>query len=1225
MDYYPAFAQLLNQALQAQERTPTWLAKRLQLHPATVNRWLNQGTRPGEPAVIAQIADLLAIAAETRQALFVAAGYGYQTLAPAPSTALNSSISQRQPTQPMMQAAPHTASVDWGEAPDVSRFQGREAELTELSQWLVDDHCSLVAVLGMGGIGKTALATLAAMRVAPAFTHVIWRSLRNAPPLVELLSQCLQELSPQQAQPLPPSQEELVGLFMTYLRQQRCLLILDNFETVLQAEQTGHYLPGYEDYGQLLQQIGEGRHQSCLLLTSREKPKEFVPMAGAQRPVRAFVLLGLLLADSRALLRDSGLSGQTEHWETLQTRYSGNPLALQIVAETIRELFAGDIAAFLGEQTVLLSDIAELLAQQFGRLTPLEQSLLFWLAVARETVTLTDLYNDLMQPPAKVKVLDALRALHRRSLLERTQNGFGLQNVVLEYVTATLLEQAWAELISGHFVWLQRQALFKAQAKSYIQESQRTLLLVPLVNRLVTQLGRQLAQTHLAGLLEGLRQTYRHQPGYAGGNLLNLLAQLKGNLCDMDFSQLAVWEANLRGVLAQDANFHQADLTRSVFTDTFGSVICVAFNPQGTQVAAGTIDKEVRLWRVQDGTPLLTCLGHQGWVYSVCFSPDGQRLASSSADQTVRVWHGLTGHCLLTLQGHTGDVKAICFSPDGTLLASASYDQTIRLWDSQTGECIHTLSGHTGWVNGVSFHPNGKLLASAGSDQSIRLWDVQQGQSVGILWGHTNVVWCINFSPDGNLLASGSYDQTIRLWDSQTGECLRIQSGHTSWVYALCFSQDGQRLVSGDHGETSYVWDTQTGRCLHTLRGSSVCFHPAGYLVASGSIDQTVRLWDSDTGQCLHMLQGYTNPVLCIGFSPNGQLLATGSGDHIVRLWDSDTGQCLHTLHGHTDLVWSVCFSPDGKRLASSSKDSTIRLWDSQTGASLHVLHGHTAWVDTLAFSPDGQWLASGSDDTTIRVWNSATGQCQRVLYGHTDFVNVVCYSPHDHLLASASVDQTVRVWHSQTGECLHILRGHTNAVVALCFTPDGKLMASGSDDGTIRLWDSATGQCLRTLAEHQNSVKTICFSPDGAWLASGSEDATVRLWKLASDQHHILRGHTRGITAISYHPNGDWLASASVDQTVRVWDSQTGTCLHILQGHTNEVFRVCVSPDSQRIASSSYDATAKLWDGQTGACLATLRSDRPYERMNISGVTGLTSTQLVHLKALGALEDKVQ
>jgi WD40 repeat protein len=69
-------------------------------------------------------------------------------------------------------------------------------------------------------------------------------------------------------------------------------------------------------------------------------------------------------------------------------------------------------------------------------------------------------------------------------------------------------------------------------------------------------------------------------------------------------------------------------------------------------------------------------------------------------------------------------------------------------------------------------------------------------------------------------------------------------------------------------------------------------------------------------------------------------------------------------------------------------------------------------------------------------------------------------------------------------------------------------------------------------------------------------------------------------------------------------------------------VLSVAVSPQGTTIASGSYDETIKLWDFNTGECLKTLRAARPYEGMNITGVTGLTEAQKATLKALGAVEN---
>lgn len=142
---------------------------------------------------------------------------------------------------------------DWGEMPAVDSFQGREAELATLERWLGPERCRLVVVLGMGGAGKTALAAQVVRRVADQFDIVIWRSLLNAPPLAELLRGWLQVIARQTAHTLPASLDEQLRLLLDALRRQRCLLVLDNAESILQAgAQAGVARPGYEDFGQLI-------------------------------------------------------------------------------------------------------------------------------------------------------------------------------------------------------------------------------------------------------------------------------------------------------------------------------------------------------------------------------------------------------------------------------------------------------------------------------------------------------------------------------------------------------------------------------------------------------------------------------------------------------------------------------------------------------------------------------------------------------------------------------------------------------------------------------------------------------------------------------------------------------------------------------------------------------------------------------------------------------------
>jgi transcriptional regulator with XRE-family HTH domain len=177
--------------------------------------------------------------------------------------------------------------VDWGDALDVSTFYGRQWELNLLTRWVVQEGCRVVSVLGLGGIGKSALAVSLMHQVAAHFEVVIWRSLRDAPACEALLDECLQVLAPQLLREVPASLERRLGLLLEHLRHQRALLVLDNLETLLEeGAGTGRMRAGYEGYGQLLRRVGETAHQSCLLLTSREKASELVRLEGNRTPVR---------------------------------------------------------------------------------------------------------------------------------------------------------------------------------------------------------------------------------------------------------------------------------------------------------------------------------------------------------------------------------------------------------------------------------------------------------------------------------------------------------------------------------------------------------------------------------------------------------------------------------------------------------------------------------------------------------------------------------------------------------------------------------------------------------------------------------------------------------------------------------------------------------------------------------------------------------------------------
>lgn len=1078
---------------------------------------------------------------------------------------------------------------DWGSAPDVSVFYGRNSELATLEQWVIGDRCRWVSLLGMGGIGKTCLAVKLACEIQSHFEYIIWRSLRNAPPILDLLADVIQFLSQQQEAELPNTLDGCILRLLHYLRAHRCLLILDNGETVMRSPATD------QEYSQLFKCIAQTHHQSTLVLTSREKLSLIEVEKGELLPVRSLRLAGLHENAIKEIFSTKGtFTASYSEWKLLVEHYAGNPLALKIVAAGIQNFFDSSISnflEFLPQGNIIFSDIRDLLASQIHSLSELEQHILYWLAINREPITLSELKADLIPDISFGELLDAITSLERKCLIDKvsslTVSQFTLQPVVMEYITECLTQQIWQEIIHEDIQLFNSHALIKAIAKDYIREAQKGLILQPITNKLIKNSSKADLETKLQQILCKLQE--KPQYGYAGGNILNMLCYLQTDLSHWDFSQIRICQAYLCYSNLQQVNFTSAHFAKSVFTDTFSQVLSVAFSPDGKLLATGDVNHEIHVWQVTDGKQVLTCKVDAGWLWCVAFSPNGSLLASS-ANCTVNLWDVQTGECIKSFPGYTDRVFSVAFSPDGRMLASGSEDRLVRVWDIKTGELLHTFAGHTDEVRSVAFAPQhyahsrcGRLLASGSFDGTVRIWNVDTGEC--LQFANRQKVWSVAFSPDGRIIASSSSNRTIKLWDLHTGKNIQTLTAHSKQIRTIAFSNDGHTLASGSDDQLIRIWNYQTGEVLRVLKGhtswiSSVAFHPNNYLLASSSEDRSVRLWDSRTNFCLKTLQGHSNGVWCIAFSPDGTQLASGTQDRCIRFWDVNTGKQLNSLKGHTSWIWSVAFHPDGNLLASGSEDRTIKLWNIFTGQQLKTLKGHTDAVFSIIFSPNGT-LFSGSLDGTIKIWNIPQVS-QQTWRGHRGGVWTIALSLDGTLLASGSQDQTIKIWNVKTGECIKTLSGHTSWIRACAISQDQQYLISGSADGVIKVWQIETGECIQTLQAHHGPVLSIVFAPNGEHFTTCGTDATIKLWQWQPNCTLLktLHGHSKWVRFLAYNSDG-LLASCSQDETIKLWE----------------------------------------FDGNSHVSHKTLQVPRPYEGMNITNVQGLTEATMATLKRLGAVD----
>jgi WD40 repeat protein len=289
--------------------------------------------------------------------------------------------------------------------------------------------------------------------------------------------------------------------------------------------------------------------------------------------------------------------------------------------------------------------------------------------------------------------------------------------------------------------------------------------------------------------------------------------------------------------------------------------------------------------------------------------------------------------------------------------------------------------------------------------------------------------------------------------------------------------------------------------------------------------------------------------------------------DGQVTLWEVDGSAAPRVLGAHLGSVYGVAWSPDGNRLASCGLDQSIRLWDPTTGACVQVLRDRgldDTLFFSLAWSPDGHSLACGTLLQGVRIWDVTAGSQRRADGTQARSIRQVAWSSDGTRLVGVGEDSHVYVWDASGDRLLLRLVGHCGIVTSVAWSLDNRWIASGSgicDKGELRVWNARSGECVCVLAELP-----------------------------------------RRISAVAWAPSGD-------------------RCVQVQEAHQGVVRSLRLSPDGSLLASCGDDGAIVFWDVQNGQLLRSRRRDRPYERLNITAVRGLTPAQMASLRELGAIE----
>ncbi|KAB0802050.1 hypothetical protein PPYR_04236 [Photinus pyralis] len=302
------------------------------------------------------------------------------------------------------------------------------------------------------------------------------------------------------------------------------------------------------------------------------------------------------------------------------------------------------------------------------------------------------------------------------------------------------------------------------------------------------------------------------------------------------------------------------DLLIKVWSSTTGRLLAtfrgasseltdIAINLENTLLAAGSIDRILRVWNLQFGYPVAVLVAQAGIITSVNFCPssrwDVRYLISTSTDGSVAFWSyslDTVGKAVFVSKPiiyqekmRPGQAQMICssFSPGGLLLATGSADHHVRVYfmhgDEGPNRILETQA-HTDRVDSIQWSNHSLRFISGSKDGSAHIWnfECQQWKSIRLLMSTTLSsdakkhdaeedkklkVTMVAWDCSDTWVVTAVSDYSLKVWRADNGHLERVLKGHTEEIYVLeSHPHDKNVVLSAGHDGQLFIWDVFQGR-----------------------------------------------------------------------------------------------------------------------------------------------------------------------------------------------------------------------------------------------------------------------------------------------------------------------------------------------------------------------------------------------------------------------------
>ncbi len=1101
-------------------------------------------------------------------------------------------------------------------------FFGRAEDVAALRRIILEEQARCVVLHAMPGKGKSALAAVFTVGegdmgqqkhdlplvyrhgVQDEFDYVLWWRLTDAPPLLTLASEIFSMLGEDLPTELPEDSEKLCSMIFHALAGRSLLLILDNLESLLASKgNESVWREGYENYRTFLRQACETGEKTTLLITTREIPRIILEQSQREGGVYVVRLTGLeTIAFGKVFAAAGEFESTEDTLDWLTVRYDGNPLAARILGNYIRDVYGGSVEEFRRNEPEVVPEFDDLLDHHFRRLSGAEKEVAYWLAINRAPVSVDILKDDMLLPQSRERLSANLQSLSACIPLERNKLVFGLQPVLLEfitvricvkvgslfacsdreitaYVTRLLADDIAKEFQNGEFGLLDRVALLKAYSPQHVREAQHRSLIRPLLERLESYAGSTAsARTYLYQVLLIFQENASDRRSYVPANVASLLISLDGGLFKEDFSGLTFIRPYFAGTQLRNTKFVSSRFIKPVFTEKFGAGLAIDVSPCGRRVAAGDTLGLIRIWDLDEQQSIVSASSHRNWVRTLCYISE-DRIASA---------------------GNDGDIVVV---------------------DAHTAKEVSRIDvAHKNWINTVEQDGHGGFI-SASEDGYVRRFS----SKLETLWSLNLDALLFDILIDSlesvaYVAMSGGEMAVVKSVDGSVARKHHVLDGD---IQALALSKTGTLVAAGDsNGEVAVMrrsdgavikrFDSKCSfvRCLIFFRD----------LLIAGGDDGVIRSFAiSDPAQPTKLYTGHTAAVRGLKSLPDNKSFASVSEDKTVRRWDFRTGAILDQTIGHSATVWSAHQSRRGAVVGGLETGATV-IWPPGDGSRLSI-NEHRGRIFSVRCHPTEEIFASGGADGVIRICTVSTGNVLRELAGHRDWIKRLRFSADGQRLYSCSEDRTVRAWDFETGHPIWTSEFMSGRVTALLVDGRMNVIFVGDEMGRIALLDVQTGQTTRKLKGHEGKVRSLVCSGRDKSLFSAGEDGVLRCWQLdeqdsAPNQYRVS---STQLWSLEVAPHCDVLTAGDNEGNLYTIDQKNGEIIERKRAHDAAIWDIQASSSGEYLALASGDEYVSLWSARPLVEISRWRAPQPYEGSDFRGADGLSEADRVNLRALGA------